>query len=138
MGFESASNEIKEKKELKRKMTIAYERFRYVRPEKFEAFNTKLREKTQKEDKYAYTYDSLKFTEVKDYSQVPPTEVLDKIAEAKEVGCFDTFEIATIESVREVKAPIVFGVICGCPDKFFVAQWMDDVSIEDILAEDEG
>lgn len=57
---------------------------------------------------------------------------------AQKLKCFDTFEIAKIEAVEERKDPIVFGCITGCPDKFFIAQWDDDVKIEDILTESEG
>ena len=32
----------------------------------------------------------------------------------------------------------LFGVVTGCDDRFFIAQWDDDVKIEDILQGDEG
>jgi hypothetical protein len=47
--------------------------------------------------------------------------------------CFDSFEIAKIQWKREIKDPILFGRIDGCPDRFYVSQWDDDVRIEDIL-----
>ena len=138
IGLKTASNKIKELKELRRKMSIAYEHFRFVTPEKINAFNDKLRKQTEKINNYYSTYDRLNFISLSNYEEVPPLDVLDKIEQAQEIGCFDTFEIAKIESVKETKDPIVFGIVNGCPDKFFVAQWMDDVKIEDILKENEG
>lgn len=49
--------------------------------------------------------------------------------------CFDSFSVAHI---AEVKDPILFGEIAECTDKFFIAQWDEDVKIEDILTEKEG
>ena len=57
------------------------------------------------------------------------------LEEAKKLDCFDEFEIAYI---AEVKDPILFGIVKGCSTKFYVAQWDDDVRIEDILAPNEG
>ena len=143
MGFDTASQELEKKMELKLKMTIAYENFRFVTPEIFKRFNDALKERTlQKEGKEGvnlyHNYDKLNFIAVNKYKDAPPVEVLEKMAEAKQVGCFDRFEIAKIESVHEYKDPIVFGVIEGCDDRFFVAQWDDDVKIEQILNEMEG
>jgi hypothetical protein len=143
LGFTKASEELKIKEELKRKMTIAYEHFRYVRPEKITAFNEKLKQETIKREgkkgvNLYENYDKLSFTSIKEYETIPPTDVLEKIEEAQEIGCFDEFEIAKIESVKEYKDPIVFGKINGCSDLFFVAQWDNDVSIEDILMPNEG
>lgn len=143
LGFETVSNEAEKKLALKRKMTTAYERFRFVTPEIFDRFNKALKERTLKKtgnkgvDEY-HNYDKLTFIPVKSYKQAPPQDVLEKMKEAVEVGCFDRFEIAKIESVNEYRDPIVFGVIEGCDDRFFVAQWDDDVKIEQILNEDEG
>ena len=137
-GFKTASNRIKEFKNLKRKMTIAYERFRYVKPEKITAFNERLKKETQKEDKNAHYYNQLIFISIDQYEEAPPISVLEKIEEAQEIGCFDTFKIAKINSIKQVKDPIVFGIINGCPDKFFITQWDSDIAIEDILKENEG
>ena len=138
LGLKTASNKIKELKELRRKMSIAYEHFRFVTPEKINAFNEKLRKQTEKKDQYYITYDKLNFISLSNYEEVPPIDVLDKIEQAQEIGCFDTFEIAKIESVKETKDPIVFGIVNNCPDKFFIAQWDNDIKIEDILNENEG
>ena len=42
-------------------------------------------------------------------------------------------QYASIESVEVRKDPIIFGKITGCTDLFFITQWYDDVSIEEIL-----
>lgn len=138
LGLKSASKKVKDLRELKSKMTIAYEHFRYVKQEKIDAFNEELRKKSLKDNSQYISYDVLNFIPLETYQEVPPVDVLDKIEEAIKLGCFDTFEIAKIESVKEVKDPIVFGRITGCPDRFFVGQWDDDVKIEDILKENEG
>ena len=129
LGLKTASNRIKELKELKRKITIAYEHFRVVRQEKAD---------TLKEDKRACYLKILEFIPLGRYREVPPLEVLEKIEQAQALNCFDTFEVVKIHSTTQLKDPIVFGRINGCPDRFFVAQWLDDVKIEDILKENEG
>jgi len=138
LGFKKASNKITELKDLKRKSTIAYEHFRYVTQAKIDAFNEKLKKESMQEDARAYHYKCLKFISLADYPEVPPMDVLDKLEAAQELGCFDTFEIAKIDDVVEVKDPIVFGRINKCPDRFFIGQWDDDVKIEQILNANEG
>ncbi|MGD0652253.1 MAG: hypothetical protein ABSA97_14145, partial [Verrucomicrobiia bacterium] len=69
---------------------------------------------------------------------VPPPAALEKLAEARMFGCFDDFEVADLKTVAVRPDPILFGVIIGCPDKFFIVQWDNDVKIEDILRADEG
>ena len=145
LGFDKVNEDIKKaeeenafKVELKKKMTVAYEMYRYVKPEQIEHFNEKLREKTQKEFKTYSTYMTLKFYNIKDYSDVPPNDVLDKLETAKSLNVFDTFEIAKIDTVKEVKDPLLFGIINGCKDKFFIAEWDNDVKISDLLKDNEG
>lgn len=138
IGLLAASKRITDLKELKRKMAIAYEHFRYVRPEKIEKFNQKLREETMIERGDTYQYKQLVFIELGQYTEVPPLNVLDDIEKAQNLNCFDSFEVAKIQDVVEVKDPIVFGRIKDCPDRFFVSQWDDDVKIEQILNENEG
>jgi hypothetical protein len=60
------------------------------------------------------------------------------LEDGSNVCVFDTYEIAHIQSIVERKDPILFGCITGCADKFFIAQWDDDVKIEDIINENEG
>lgn len=138
LGFTMASNKIKEVKELKRKMLVAYEHFRYVKPEKFQAFNIKLKAETMQETANERRYKTLAFIPIEKYQEIPPDAVLEALEKAQELNCFDYFEVAKIEARVEIKDPIIFGCIKGCPDKFYVAQWDDDVKIQDILKENEG
>lgn len=143
LGFETAHQRAKEKLDLKAKMTIAYENYRFVTPEIFDRFNEALKKKTIKKtgkNKWGdiETYEKLVFIPVNLYGEIPPQEVLIKMKEAKLRGCFDDFEVAKVETVEIRPDPIIFGLIHGCVDKFFVAQWDNDVKIEDILMKNEG
>lgn len=132
LGFKKAGAKVKELAILQRKMAIAYEHYRYVRPEKIDAFNKKLYDKTR--DKLGQ-YQRLSFTPVENYEEVPPTHVLDAMDVALGRNCFDSFEVAHIVNVKD---PILFGRITSCQDRFFIDQWLDDVKIEDILTPNEG
>jgi len=138
IGMKKAVDRVKFLKEQSRKLTLAYEHFRFVRQEKIDEFNEKLKKESLTEDKNAYYYKTLNFIPLESYEEVPPSHIVDKIEEAQKMGCFDTFEIAKIKDVKEVKDPIVFGRVNNCTDRFFIAQWDDDVRIEDILKENEG
>jgi len=131
LGFKAAGAKVKELSVRKRKMANAYENYRFVRPEKIDAFNAKLMNQSRK----GGDYKCLTFTPVDQYSEVPPAHVLDKLEVAMERKCFDSFEVAHIINVKD---PILFGRIQGCPDRFFIDQWDDDVRIEDILKPNEG
>ena len=140
LGLTEAANEMKRQRELARKLRIAFEHFRVVTPEQLMRFEGELRGKVSREALLSgrYSYQALKFTALEAYPNVPPGEVLQKIREAKTHGCFDRFEVLTLETVEVIPDPVVFGIIFGCDNKYFVAQWDDDVKIEDILREDEG
>ncbi len=140
LGFTDAAAKVKESRELARKLRIAFEHFRYVTPENFLRFSEELKTKSWKNNyrNYSYSYDQLVFTRICAYKKVPPPEVLSKVREAKALGCFDDFEVATVQSVKVIPDPIIFGIIHGCENKYFVAQWDDDVKIEDILRPEEG
>jgi len=131
LGFKQVVEKDKKVKTLRRKLAIAYEHFRYVTQEKIDKFNQKLHKKTYKNGDYK----RLEFETISKTSLVPPDNVLTALEEAKELDCFDNFEIAYI---TEVKDPIVFGIVKGCSTKFYIAQWDTDVRIEDILAPGEG
>lgn len=130
LGFKAASTKVKELSVRQRKMAIAYEHYRFVCQEKIDAFNAKLRKAGSNAG-----YQTLSFTPVEQYPDVPPVHVLDSLDLAQSRRCFDAFEIAHI---IDVKDPILFGRINGCPDRFFIGQWDDDVKIEDILKPNEG
>lgn len=132
LGFTAAAAKIKELKEKSRKMAIAYQHFRFVRPEKIAAFQKKLYEKTQNDTE---GYKTLGFTPVSEYEKTPPDDVLVSLESAMDKKCFDSFEVAHI---KRMKDPIIFGKIKGCADSFYIAQWDNDVSIEEILGPNEG
>lgn len=141
LGFTTAADLVKKASEKKKKLAIAYEHFRFVRPEKIEEFRFKLRENTEiKRIAFSTTYQTLAIVSIEDYDDVPPAFVLRDLRLAKEKGCFDHFQVAYIKDVEEVKVPdpILFGRVNDCEDYFFISQWDNDCKIEDILKPNEG
>jgi hypothetical protein len=122
-----------EKLETAKKMKFAYANYLFVTQKKVDEFNVKLRVDTLKEDKSSWQFKHLVFIKLGDYSEIPPASVLEALTKAQDDKCFDTFEVAKIEWIKEVKDPILFGRINGCTDYFFITQWDDDVKFEDIL-----
>lgn len=136
LGFVKAAGELKILAERKRKLALAYEHYRFVRKEKIDAFNAKLKSQTKVgKEPYSASWKSLRFTNIRDYAMVPPDEILMALETAQGRKCFDEFLVAHI---TEVKDPILFGAIGGCSDLFFIGQWDNDVKIEDILMPNEG
>lgn len=125
LGMNRAMEKIKQAKEAKRKMMLAYEHYRFITPEKMQAYRDKLAGQRKRLAVCDFAY----------YDKIPPLEVLSKIEEAIGLNCFDTI---SINWVTEIKDPIVFGGIRGCDDLFYIAQWDDDVKIEDILDPKDG
>jgi len=147
LGFGKAAEKVKKNIALKTKLAVAYEHYRFMSPEALERFQEALKMKTLGtkvvQDGFGRRreieiYDQLRLTEISKSPKTPPMEVLLKVKEAKERGCFDYFQVADIETVEERPDPIIFGGIEGCDDLFFIAQWDNDVSIEDILKDGEG
>ncbi len=142
LGFKTAGEKVKRLAEKKRKLAIAYEHYRFVRQEKIAAFNEKLKKKTMKTEKTRWgnkeTYQELSFTPVESYAECPPDSVLADLETAIDRHCFDAFEVAHIVTTIKVPDPILFGRINGCTDRFFIAQWDEDVKIQDLLNKDEG
>lgn len=128
LGFKKALSKISRGRKVFPKLKIAYARYGFIREEQVQKFQEVLG--LQKAAK-GYRK-QLTFCKIENYDRdVPPQEVLEKIEAARNAGCFDYFEIAFVEEVK--KDPIVFGRIEGCKDRFFIAQWDDDVSIEQII-----
>lgn len=143
LGFVKCAESIKRELTIREKLRLAYEHYRYLTPEKLLAFNDKLRKETEQvEGKNQWgqivSYKRTKQTLLKDYEKVPPDAVLDALEAAHAHGCFDRFEVMTIESHKIVPDPILFGVIDGSPDLFYIAQWDEDIKIEQILKDHEG
>lgn len=121
LGMGKVAAKLLRKKEGKEKLLAAVSGYRYATGEDLDDFNKEMK---------GYGKELI-VEEIKDYEKVPPDDVLDKLKAAKEKGCFDTFHIAYI---RKVKDPILFGKIDDFKNLyFFVAQWGDDVKIEDII-----
>lgn len=142
-GFSAAASEAQKVADCARRMALAYEHYRYVTPGQIEKFNERLKAQTLKRtgrervDLHEH-YDVLAFTPVEKYKDLPPADVLAKVKDAKDKKIFDTLEVCKVESKVEYKDPIVFGRIEGCGDRFYIAQWDNDVKIEDLLGPNEG
>lgn len=67
---------------------------------------------------------------VYNYEGIPPASVLKTMAEHLGRGLFDLFTVATVEKVQD---PLLLGRVAGCDDRFFIAQWGDDVSLDDLI-----
>lgn len=117
-----------------RRLTIAYAKYGHVTDEAIAKFNEKLKKESMVKLSGGYgQYNQLRFTRIGDYNKIPPVAVLTRLREAVHDNVFDFFEVADIQSVKEVPDPIIFGRIEGCIDRFYVAQWDDDVTIEEIV-----
>jgi len=133
LGMEGAATTVETSQDLLRKTSIAYEHYDHISKEDVDAFNANLRKESEKKNKSGgSTYFKLVFKDLKSYPEVPPHDVLAALKEAKARNCFDTFEIAKIESVVEVPDPILFGKIKDCGDLFVIAQWDNDITVEAI------
>jgi hypothetical protein len=129
LGFKTALKKL----DGAQKLAIAYAKYGFVSQEKVSKFNEKLRVETITQDKMARSYKQLLFTPIENYAKVPPHDALYRLEAAMADAVFDGFEVATIQWVKEVVDPIIFGRVDGCTDRFFIAQWDDDVKIEDIV-----
>lgn len=137
LGFKRAAGELTVITEKKRKLALAYEHYKFVTPENVAKFNAALRAKTGKnlKDVNAMEYQVLDFVLIENYEKAPPEEVLMALEVAQDRKCFDTFEVAYIKNVKD---PLLFGRVYGTPNRFFIAQWDNDVSITDLIKENEG
>lgn len=67
---------------------------------------------------------------IDEYEGLPPAHALTALKTAKAKEIFDYF---TIASVSHVKDPLLLGRINGSEDRFFLAQWGDDVALDDVI-----
>ncbi len=142
LGFVAAAEYLGSTSALMAKLAVAYRHYRFVIPSHIETFNQRLAEASRTTTGGAWgggSYEHLTFTALANYPSVPPPEVLEALEAAMGHACFDAFEIAQIIEQSVPKPdPILFGCVTGCEDRFYVAQWQDDVNIEDLLEADEG
>lgn len=64
------------------------------------------------------------------YEALPPAHALTALKTAKAKEIFDYF---TIASVSHVKDPLLLGRIHGSEDRFYLAQWGEDVALDDVI-----
>ena len=143
LGLTKVATAIREELSIRQKLAIAYQHYRYVTAEKIAAFDAKLAAETRTDEGsnqwgMIYSYKRTKLTPLQDYTKLPPDSVLDALETAQGRGCFDQYQVMTIEYHKIVPDPILFGRVNDCSDLFYVAQWDDDVKIEDILKDHEG
>ena len=70
---------------------------------------------------------------IEKYNAIPPEFVLEKLAEAKKSLCFDYYTVATIEFKAKTKPdPLLLGRIKDNRTRYFIAQWDNDLRLDDI------
>ncbi|GAF68945.1 unnamed protein product [marine sediment metagenome] len=67
---------------------------------------------------------------ISEYSSLPPKGVLEELNKQRKLNCFDYF---TIASVNAVKDPLLLGRLNGSADRYFLAQWGEDISLDDVI-----
>lgn len=137
LGFKTAGTQLAQLLESKRKLMLAYEHYRCVTQENIDKFNAELLAKTGKKmnNPMEMSYQKLAFTSIGDYEKVPPEDVLAALETAQERKCFDSYEVGYI---KDVKDPLLFGRVKETPNRFFIAGWDDDITIDQLLEENEG
>lgn len=121
LGMDKVAEKVLRKKAGKDKLLKAVSKYRYATGEDVDDFNKEMKEFGKQ----------LVIVAIKDYVKLPPDEVLNTLQKAKEDECFDSFHVAYIQRVKD---PILFGKINDFKNLyFFIAQWGDDVKIEDII-----
>lgn len=69
-------------------------------------------------------------TPIETYKGIPPTDVLEKARLAIGHTCFDYM---TVAEVNEVKDPLLLGRLKGDSRRWFIAQWGEDVKLDDVI-----
>lgn len=67
---------------------------------------------------------------VETYKTLPPPHAVVKLKEEKAKNVFDYFTIASVNAVRD---PLLLGRLDGKSERYFLAQWGDDVSLDDVI-----
>lgn len=68
--------------------------------------------------------------DIKQLKKLPPDNVLNKLATEKERNLFDYFTVARLE---ELPDPLLLGRIDGSEDRFFIAQWDNDITLDELI-----
>ena len=100
-----------------------------------EAFftDTIVRYSVKTEPSYADVEFNWRETPVCNYKGNPPSGILKKIIEENKKGIFDELRIVTVSKEVLAKDPLLIGRINGSEQRFFIAQWGDDVKMEDLF-----
>lgn len=69
-------------------------------------------------------------TPVEKYETLPPKHILDLLKMHKDRHVFDYFSIASVNAVVD---PLLLGRIDGSSDRFFIAQWGEDIQLDDVI-----
>jgi hypothetical protein len=69
-------------------------------------------------------------TPVKHYNKIPPQYVAEKIIRANSLELFDKIVVAEIGRVND---PLILGRIDGTNIRFFIAQFDDDIKLDDLI-----
>jgi len=67
---------------------------------------------------------------IENVKAVPPEFALERLQAAKDSGVFEYYTIARLESLPD---PILFGRIEGSEDRFVIAQWDNDITLDDLI-----
>lgn len=67
---------------------------------------------------------------IEDYAEMPPPQVLEALRAHQDRKIFDYFTIAKVNAVKD---PLLLGRLKGCKDRFFIAQWGEDVALDDLI-----
>lgn len=68
--------------------------------------------------------------DIKQLKKLPPDNILNRLAEEKKRNLFDYFTVARIE---ELPDPLLLGRIDGVEDRFFIAQWNNDITLDELI-----
>lgn len=84
------------------------------------------------------TKDDMQFVwrevEVSQYEAIPPAEVTAALKKVKDLGLFDYYTVAKVDFEKaQLKDPLLLGRIEGSDQRYFIAQWDNDVDIRDLL-----
>ena len=64
------------------------------------------------------------------YAGIPPEPVLARLAEEKVKGIFQEYHVASVENIHD---PLLLGIVKGCADRWYLSQWGNDVSLDDVI-----
>jgi hypothetical protein len=118
------------------KIQMAYEKYPSISQSTIDDYNKKLRKATEIDQGWSVNYQKAKLIKLSEYMETPPEKCLDAIIEARNTNLFEDFKLLHVVWTKETKKvpdPIVFGTFKDLDDYFFITQWDDDISLEDLL-----